>query len=87
MIARPSRETVARRWSELSGRQRALVAVVAAVEATLKAAMLVDLRRRSADEVRGPKWLWAASALVNSAGVLPLSYFVVGRRREHPPAS
>ena len=42
--------------------------------------MLIDLKRRPAAQVRGPKWLWAASALVNSAGVIPLSYFLLGRR-------
>lgn len=52
----------------------------AAVEAILKAAMLVDLKRRPASQVRGSKRLWAASALLNTAGIVPLTYFVVGRR-------
>ena len=40
--------------------------------------------RRPADQIRGPKWLWApVVAVVNSAGVVPISYFVFGRR---PPA-
>ena len=82
MIAKPSRDAVARRWGQLSRRQRTLIVVAGAIEAVLKLAMLLDLRRRPASQVRGPKWLWAASALVNSAGVLPASYFVLGRRDE-----
>jgi hypothetical protein len=84
MIARPSRADVTERWSRLSPWQRRLIAVAAAVETALKGAMLLDLRQRPADQVRGPKWLWAASALVNSAGILPASYFVLGRRDDPP---
>jgi hypothetical protein len=54
----------------------------AVFEGILKIAALVDLRRRPASEVRGPKSLWASSiAVISSAGVLPLSYFLFGRRR------
>jgi hypothetical protein len=73
---------VARRWSDLSSRQRGLIIAAAGVETALKLAMLIDLRRRPASEVRGPKWAWAATALANTAGVAPLSYFLLGRRRE-----
>jgi hypothetical protein len=69
-----------RRWSELDPRTRRLIVGAAAVEAILKAAMLVDLKRRPASQVRGSKRLWAASALLNTAGIVPLTYFVVGRR-------
>ena len=67
-------------WQELSRNQRRIVVAVAVVEAGLKAAMLLDLRRRSAGQVRGRRWLWASSALVNSGGVLPAAYFLAGRR-------
>ena len=70
-----------RRWSELSEETRKRIIVVGVAEAILKAAMLLDLRRRPATQVRGSKKVWAASALVNSAGVVPVSYFVFGRRR------
>jgi hypothetical protein len=43
--------------------------------------MLIDLKRRPASQVRGPKWLWASTALLNSAGVVPVYYFIVGRVR------
>jgi len=71
-----------RRWQDLSEGQRRTVVVVGGLEAMLKIAALVDLRRRPADEVNGSKRLWAlAVTLVNSAGVVPLLYFVKGRRR------
>jgi hypothetical protein len=73
---------VAKRWKDLTQGQRKLIVVAAAVEAALKAAMLVDLRRRPPEQVRGPKWAWAATALVNSAGIVQLVYFALGRRRE-----
>ena len=70
-----------KRWGDLSERNRRIITVVAIVEAALKAWMLLDLKRRPADEVRGSKRLWAFSSVVNSAGVVPLSYFVFGRRK------
>jgi hypothetical protein len=74
-----------RRWSDLSERQRRLVVAAGAIEAVLKIAALVDLRRRPAGEIRGPKKLWAvAIVLVSSAGALPIAYFALGRRRTTP---
>jgi hypothetical protein len=71
---------MAKRWSDLSSRSRTLIIAAAVVETGLKAAVLADLRRRPSSEVRGSKRLWAAAMLVNSAGLLPLSYFAFGRR-------
>jgi NADH:ubiquinone oxidoreductase subunit B-like Fe-S oxidoreductase len=73
---------MAKRWSDLSPRTRKLVIVAGTAEVGLKVAAAIDLKRRSADQVRGPKWAWFAGLLVNSAGVIPLSYFVFGRRRD-----
>ena len=51
------------------------------VEAGLKIAALIDLAQRPAREVRGSRARWAALiTLVNSAGVVPLVYFLRGRR-------
>jgi hypothetical protein len=74
---------MAKRWSDLSKTQRRILIAAAAAEAVLKAAMLIDLRHRPASQVRGPKWLWASTALVNTAGIAPLSYFIVGRTSAH----
>ena len=73
-----------RQWSDLSERTRSLLTVMAVAEGILKLAALIDLKRRPASQVRGPKWLWATVlAVVSSAGVVPTSYFVFGRRQ--PP--
>jgi hypothetical protein len=76
---------IQQRWNDLDEGTRRLIIVVAVAESILKGAALIDLKRRPANEVRGPKWLWApVIAVVNSAGVVPISYFVFGRRR--PPS-
>jgi hypothetical protein len=68
-------------WNELSERNRRVVVAVGAVEGILKIAALADLRRRPAEKVRGSKKVWAVViTLGNSAGVIPLLYFVWGRR-------
>jgi hypothetical protein len=74
-----------RRWSDLSQGTRRVLAIAAVAEGILKLVALVDLKRRPASQVRGPKWLWATVlAVVGSAGVLPVSYFVFGRRQPRP---
>jgi hypothetical protein len=67
------------RWADLSEGQRRLLVAAAAAETSLKIAALVDIHRRSADQIRGPKALWRAAMVVNLLG--PLSYFTIGRRR------
>ncbi len=69
------------RWSKLSRRTRRLIIVGGAAEGALKVAALADLRRRPAEQVRGRKWVWAVVVVVaNSAGIVPISYFLFGRR-------
>ena len=70
-----------KQWSDLSPRTRRLLTVTAVIEGILKLAALIDLKRRPASQIRGPKWLWATAAVISSAGVLPISYFVFGRRQ------
>jgi hypothetical protein len=71
-----------RRWSDLSKRTRRLLIVAAAAEGSLKAAALIDIKRRPASQIRGPKWIWAAIVVViNSFGAAPISYFAFGRQR------
>ena len=72
---------MATRWSELSDSSRRLIIAVALGEAVLKTAVLIDISRRPASQIRGSKRMWIiAAVLVNSAGVGPLSYFAFGRR-------
>jgi hypothetical protein len=69
------------RWNDLSPRTRKLILIGAAAEAALKAAALIDIARRPATQIRGTKRGWRLAMIVNSAGVIPVSYFAVGRRR------
>jgi hypothetical protein len=69
-----------KKWSELSSRNRRLLAVVGIVEVVLLAAALFDIKRRPAEQIKGPKWMWNSLAFVSIVG--PLAYFVFGRRRE-----
>ena len=67
-----------RRWSDLTEGQRTAVLVAASVQVCLATTAWVDLSRRSAEQVRGPKPLWAAAIAVNFVG--PIAYFLAGRR-------
>jgi len=72
---------MARRSHELSPRTRWLLTTAAAAEAALKAAALLDMRRRPASQIRGTKRAWSLAMIVNSAGLIPISYFLFGVRR------
>lgn len=72
---------VKQHWNDLDPKVRRNLLIAAGVEGALKAAALVDLARRSKQEVRGSKGRWAAAlVLVNSGGALPLYYFTRARR-------
>ena len=72
-----------RKWNELSTRSRRLIIAAAIGEGLLKTAALIDIARRPAAQIRGPKWAWAPAVLVvNSLGAVPLAYFALGRRRD-----
>jgi Phospholipase_D-nuclease N-terminal len=76
---RPNAGDAAKKWAELSDRQRTLLLGAAAAELSLKIAALIDIKRRPAERIRGPKALWRAAMVVNLLG--PLSYFLIGRKR------
>jgi hypothetical protein len=67
-----------KRWSELSTGQRRGIVFSGVVQVALLIAALVDIWRRSEEEIRGDKRLWTAAAFVNFIG--PVSYFLFGRR-------
>jgi hypothetical protein len=69
-----------KRWGELSPRQRVGGVISAIVQLVLAAAAWTDLAKRPADEINGPKPMWAVLILVNFVG--PISYFAFGRRRD-----
>jgi hypothetical protein len=71
-----------RRWSDLSEGTQRLIITAAVADVTLRVAALIDIKRRPASQIRGRKWMWATvTAIVNSAGLVPVSYFLFGRRR------
>ena len=73
-------------WSDLDERTRKLLISMAVAEGILKLAALIDIKRRPASQIRGRKWMWASVVtVVSSAGLLPISYFVLGRKREPTP--
>jgi hypothetical protein len=67
-----------RKWSELTGWQRAGVVVIGSVEVVLTTVAAVDLVRRPAQRVRGPKALWWPAIFVQPVGAP--AYLAWGRR-------
>ena len=67
------------KWSDLSSRRQKGMIIGGIIQLALAATAWTDLARRQADEVNGPKGLWAVLIAVNFVG--PLSYFVFGRAR------
>jgi hypothetical protein len=67
-----------KKWSELSAYQRRAIYVAGAVEAVMTGAALLDLARRPAGQIRGPKVAWALASFVQPVG--PIAYFAAARR-------
>ena len=67
-----------KKWSELTVNQKRAVYGAGAVELVTTGAALLDLARRPAGSVRGPKWAWVLACLVQPVG--PIAYFAAGRR-------
>lgn len=61
------------------------IAIMAASRFSFVAPVLagIDLVRREADEVRGPKAAWAGAILIPTVG--PTAYWWVGRTPKAPP--
>ena len=71
---------MARKWQELSSGQQAAALTLLSVQLSLAATAWTDLARRPADQVNGPKTVWAAVIAINFVG--PVLYFTKGRRRD-----
>ena len=71
-----------KQWQDLTDRQKRGIVVLGALQITLLAAALIDIRRRPADAINGSKRLWTAVVFINGIG--PIAYFVVGRKRPAP---
>jgi Phospholipase_D-nuclease N-terminal len=70
--------TSMQRWSDLTRTQQRLIIALAVVEMAFTATALVDLARRPARDVRGPKQLWLLGCFVQPVG--PIAYLTLGRR-------
>lgn len=68
-----------RKFSDLSPSQQRLLRIAIVVQLSLSIAAWVDLARRPASKVRGPKPAWALAIAVNFVG--PIAYFLRGRTR------
>ena len=67
---------------DLDPRTQKILVVLGAAETVLKIIALIDLVRRRKETIRGNKIGWAAAiATVNSAGLVPIGYFLFGRRK------
>ena len=68
-------------WRERTTEQRLRMILQAGIQLGLLVAALYDLRRRPADQIRGPKRIWALVCAMNYLGLGPIAYFLIGRRR------
>jgi hypothetical protein len=71
-----------KQWRDLTAAQQRGIVLLGALQLTLLAAALIDIRRRPADAINGSKRLWTISVFVNFVG--PIAYFVFGRKRPMP---
>jgi len=71
-----ARESV--KFSDRSLLSRMAIVLLGAVQVSLLIAAQVDIQRRPAEQINGPKTRWRLVCFVNIVG--PLSYFRWGRR-------
>ena len=72
-----------KRWNDYSTGQRRAIGALGACQLALAVAAWIDLARRPADRVAGPKPWWAAVIAVNFVG--PIAYFRWGRKTHLGP--
>jgi len=56
---------------------RIRIAILSVIQFALLGAALWDLRKRSASQIRGSKWMWTPIVFINFIG--PIAYFAFGR--------
>jgi hypothetical protein len=71
--------TTPRRWDDLSPDQRRAIIAVGVITTIWQVAMLWDLSRRPADQLRGSKRAWVLASFVRPVG--QIAYYAWGRRR------
>ncbi|MFS3128057.1 hypothetical protein ACLM5J_06595 [Nocardioides sp. Bht2] len=68
-----------KKFSEMTGPQRAGVVALATAQIALSVWAGRDLKDRPADQVRGPKLLWGLALPIQPFG--PVGYLAFGRKR------
>lgn len=69
---------MSKNWRDLEAGRKAAIVMAGAIQFGLMAA-LVDIYRRTAEDIQGGKPYWVAASFVNYIG--PLAYFLFGRGR------
>ncbi|RNE49176.1 PLDc N-terminal domain-containing protein [Corynebacterium alimapuense] len=64
--------------SNASCGQKAGLAALTIADVVAKTAVLIDIYRRPAEDIRGPKWVWVLAQALNGVG--PASYWMFGRK-------
>ena len=67
-----------KKWEDLSPPQQGAVVLLGIVQVTLLIAALLDIRKRSPEQINGDKRIWTVVAFINYIG--PISYFLFGRK-------
>jgi hypothetical protein len=68
-----------RRWEDLSAAEQRAIIAVGLITTLWQLAMLWDLSRRPAEDVRGSKRAWVLASFVRPVG--QIAYYAWGRRR------
>lgn len=71
--------TSKRRWADMSRPERTAIITLGSIQLVLTTVAGVDLYRRPAEDIRGPKLLWWPIIFVQPVG--PIAYLKFGRRR------
>ena len=69
-------------WKEMSPSSKAGTIIVAIVQLSLLVAAQLDISKRPAALINGPKGAWRAASFINFVG--PMGYFIFGRKRSAP---
>lgn len=68
----------AKRWQDLTEGQQIAIVVMGVIQVGLAVAALVDIHRRSEEELTASKGTWTAISFINFFG--PIAYFLFGRK-------
>lgn len=79
-------KTYKTKWNDMSPGVRRLILATGIIDVALRLIAIRDVIRREPIQVNGSRVGWGiALGVVSSGGILPLVYFVVGRRKDSEP--